>query len=46
MGTMLISEPISLKKLRETGEELFGDMVKAVVDVEKEVMAAGAELQC
>ena len=41
---MLISEPISLKKLRETGEELFGDMVKAVVDVEKEVMAAGAEL--
>ena len=44
MGTILISEPISPKQLREAGEELYGDMVKAVVDVEKEVMAAGAEL--
>jgi hypothetical protein len=26
------------------GEELFGDMVKAVVDVEKRIMAVGAEL--
>ncbi|MGH9930255.1 MAG: DUF5674 family protein [Pyrinomonadaceae bacterium] len=44
MGTIFISEPISSKQLREAGEELFGDMVKAVVDVDKEVMAAGAEL--
>ena len=44
MGTILISEPISAKQLREAGEELYGDMVKAVVDVEKGVMAAGAEL--
>lgn len=44
MGTILISEPISPKQLREAGEELYGDMVKAVVDVEKGVMAAGAEL--
>lgn len=44
MGTILISEPISTEELRETGQELFGDMVKAVVDVEKEVMAVGAEL--
>ena len=44
MGTIFISEPISPKQLRETGEELYGDMVKAVVDVEKEIMAAGAEL--
>jgi hypothetical protein len=44
MGTTLITEPISKRQLRETGEELFGDMVKAVVDVEKEVIAVGSEL--
>lgn len=44
MGMTLVSESISTQKLREAGEELFGDMVKAVVDVEKEVMAVGAEL--
>ena len=44
MGTILISEPISTQQLREAGEELYGDMVKAVVDVEKGVMAVGAEL--
>ncbi|MGH9871949.1 MAG: DUF5674 family protein [Pyrinomonadaceae bacterium] len=44
MGTILISEAISPKQLREAGEELYGDMVKAVVDVEKGIMAAGAEL--
>jgi hypothetical protein len=44
MGTILVSEPISIQQLREAGEELYGDMVKAVVDVEKEVMAVGAEL--
>ena len=44
MGIILISETISPQQLRQAGEELYGDMVKAVVDVEKEVMAAGAEL--
>lgn len=44
MGTTLISEPISTQQLREAGEELYGDLVKAVVDVEKGVMAVGAEL--
>ena len=44
MGTTLVSEPISTQQLREVGEELFGDMVKAVVDVQKEIMAVGAEL--
>lgn len=44
MGTTMVSEPISIQQLREVGEELFGDMVKAVVDVQKEVMAVGAEL--
>jgi hypothetical protein len=44
MGTTLISDPISTHQLREAGEELYGDMVKAVVDVEKGIMAIGAEL--
>jgi hypothetical protein len=44
MGTTLISDPISTQQLREAGEELYGDMVKAVVDVEKGTMAVGAEL--
>jgi hypothetical protein len=44
MATLLVSGPISLQQLRDVGDELFGDMVKAVVDIEKEVMAIGAEL--
>lgn len=44
MGTTLVSEPISSQQLREAGEELYGDMVKAVVDVEKGIMVVGSEL--
>jgi hypothetical protein len=44
MGTTLVTESISTQQLREAGEELYGDMVKAVVDVEKGIMAIGAEL--
>jgi len=44
MGTTLVREPISTQQLRDAGEKLYGDMVKAVVDVEKEIMAVGAEL--
>jgi hypothetical protein len=44
MGTTLVSQSISAQQLREAGEELYGDMVKAVVDVDKGVMAVGAEL--
>jgi|SRR6185437_10408912 len=44
MGTSLITEPISTQQLREVGEELYGDMVKAVVDVERGIMVVGAEL--
>ena len=39
-----MEEPISIQELRDAGGELFGDMVKAVVDVEKKVMAIGGEL--
>lgn len=44
MGTILVGDQISVRELRDAGEELYGDMVKAVVDVEKGVMAIGAEL--
>jgi len=44
MGMVLVSRPISIHQLREVGAELFGDMVKGVVDIEKEIMAIGAEL--
>lgn len=44
MGTVLINEPISTEQLRAAGEDLYGDMVKAVIDIEKGVMAVGAEL--
>jgi hypothetical protein len=44
MSITLVSKPISTQQLRDAGEELYGDMVKAVVDVEKQVMAIGAEL--
>lgn len=44
MGTLLVTESISPQQLRDVGEDLFGDMVKAVVDIEKRIMAVGAEL--
>ncbi len=44
MGLIFVEQPISLQEIRDAGEELFGDMVKAVVDVEKQVMAVGGEL--
>lgn len=40
----LIKEPISIEKLNTLAKEMFGDLVKAVVDVEKGIMAIGGEL--
>ena len=40
----IVSETISLEELGKMAEERFGDMVKAVVDVEKGIMALDAEL--
>ncbi len=39
-----IDSPITLEKIKEIASERFGDMVKAVVDIEKKVMAIGGEL--
>ena len=40
----IITEAIALARLREMAERKFGDMVKAVVDVEKAIMAIDGEL--
>jgi hypothetical protein len=40
----LIAEGIPLVRLREMAERTFGDMVKAVVDIERGIMAVDGEL--
>lgn len=40
----IVSDKITLTELRKLADERFGDMVKAVVDTEKEIMAIDAEL--
>ena len=40
----LIDQPITRQRLKEIAALRFGDMVKGVVDIEKGVMALGAEL--
>ena len=39
----VIKNPISLSELSEIADERYGDLVKAVVDVEQEIMAVGGE---
>ncbi len=43
-GIRIIKDKVSRQELQEIAEELFGDLVKAVVDVEKGIMAIGGEL--
>lgn len=40
----IIKDKISIEKLKEISAKMFGNLVKAVVDVEKGVMAIGGEL--
>ncbi len=40
----IIKDSISKEELRSIAKNQFGDLVKAVVDVEKEIMAIGGEL--
>ena len=39
----IVENSISLRDLKDLAKEVFGDMVKAVVDLEKEIMAVGGE---
>lgn len=40
----IVSEKITLGELKEMAAAVFGDLVKAVVDVDREVIAVGGEL--
>lgn len=40
----IITERIPVEELKNLAKETFGDLVKAVVDVEKEIMVVGGEL--
>ena len=42
----IIEGKIKLKELKEMAENSFGNLVKAVVDIEKGIMAVDAELHC
>ena len=44
METRIIKKPISKKELLEIAKKQFGDLVKAVVDIEQGIMAIGGEL--
>ena len=44
MTIRIIKDTISKKELTDIAENQFGDLVKTVVDVEKEIMAIGGEL--
>jgi hypothetical protein len=44
MDIRIIRRAITKRKLIEMAKEQFGDMVKAVVDVEQGIMAIGGEL--
>lgn len=39
----IITKPINRDELKKIAEERFGDLVKAAVDIEQEIMAVGGE---
>lgn len=44
MAIQIIKDKVSLEALRRLAQAIFGDMVKVVVDIEKNIMAAGGEM--
>lgn len=44
MDILLVDKPISRQQLKEVAKEIYGDFVKAVIDVEKGIMAINGEL--
>jgi len=40
----IVKDKISIEELKKLAEEMFGDLVKAVVDVEEKIMVVGGEL--
>ena len=43
MNIRVVKTKISTVELKKLAEEIFGEMVKGVVDVEKEILALGGE---
>jgi len=41
---LLVEEPVTLQRIKEIAGERFGDLVKAVIDIEGGIMAIGGEL--
>lgn len=44
MRMKIIKDSISINELKAMSEKMFGKLVKAVVDIEREIMAVDAEL--
>ena len=44
MAIRIIKKQITKDELRDIAKEWFGDLVKAAVDIEQEIMAVGGEL--
>jgi len=40
----IVREGISISELKKMADQMFGDLVKAVVDIEKEIIAVDGEL--
>lgn len=40
----IINNKISVEELKKLAQDMFGNLVKAVVDVERKIMAVGGEL--
>lgn len=41
---LIITDKINLAELQKIAEKMFGNLVKAVVDIEKEIMAVDADM--
>lgn len=40
----IITDKITIEELKEMAEKMFGNLIKAVIDIEKETMAVDADL--
>jgi hypothetical protein len=43
MNIKIIDKKITEKELQEVAEEFYGEMIKGVVDIEREILAMGGE---
>ena len=43
---IILDRPITLNELNSMKDNFFGDMVKGVVDIERELLSLDAELHC